>query len=180
MMTSEPIPSPSSGVSSAHNVLLIVDAESVLKHYPNPSLDAAAPTSITDGFIFFATGNNPKEIVTNDSSITIQVETGCDLHVRGRSVSLIAEHSVVVYRMTVADSGVLSEPNLQIHTNLTVPAPNPDDPTTLGSRKADDHYWTCTPKKPGDVQCELSFMLVNQQCEVVGYFHWTVDVELEV
>ncbi|WP_095119140.1 AidA/PixA family protein [Pseudomonas sp. Irchel s3f10] len=178
-MTSEPIPS-SSAVTDAHNVLLIVDAESVLTRYPNPSLDATAPTNITDGFIFFAIGNNSKEIVINDSTITIPVEIGRELHIRGRSISLIAEHSVVVYRMTVADSGVLSEPDLQIHTNLTVPAPNPDDPTTPGSRKADDHYWTCTPKKPGDVQCELSFMLVNQQCEVVGYFHSTIDIELEV
>lgn len=179
-MTSEPIPSPSSAITDAHNVLLIVDAESVLKRYPDPSLDAAAPTSITDGFIFFATGNNSKEIVINDSKPIIHSEIGRDLHVRGRSVSLIAEHSVVVYRMTVADSGVLSEPDLQIHTDLTVPAPNPDDPTTPGSRQADDHFWTCTPKKPGDVQCELSFMLVNQQCEVVGYFHWTVDIEIKL
>ncbi|QHC94445.1 hypothetical protein PspR84_07245 [Pseudomonas sp. R84] len=177
-MISEPIPSPSSAVTDAHNVLLIVDAESVLTRYPNPSLDAAAPTSITDGFIFFAIGNNSKEIAINDSTITVPVEIGRDLHVRGRSVSLIAEHSMVVYRMTVADSGVLSEPNLQIHTNLTVPAPNPDDPTTPGSRQADDHFWTCTPKKPGDVQCELSFMLVNQQCEVVGYFHWTLGLKI--
>lgn len=179
-MTSEPIPSPSSTITDAHNVLLIVDAESVLARYPDPSLDAAAPTSITDGFIFFAIGNRSKEIAINDSIITIPVEIGRDLHVRGRSVSLIAEHSVVVYRMTVADSGVLAEPTLQIHTDLTVPAPNPDDPTTPGSRKADDHFWTCTPKKPGEVQCELSFMLVNQQCEVVGYFHWKVDVELKL
>lgn len=177
-MTSEPIPSPSSAITDAHNVLLIVDAESVLKRYPNPSLDAAAPTSITDGFIFFAIGNNPKEIVINDSKPIIHSEIGRDLHLRGRSVSLIAEHSVVVYRMKVADSGVLSEPDLQIHTDLTVPAPNPDDPTTPGSRQADDHFWTCTPKKPGDVQCELSFMLVNQQCEVVGYFHWTLGLKI--
>jgi len=177
-MTSEPIPSPSSAITDAHNVLLIVDAESVLKRYPDPSLDAAAPTSITDGFIFFAIGNNPKEIVINDSKPIIHSEIGRDLHLRGRSVSLIAEHSVVVYRMKVADSGVLSEPDLQIHTDLTVPAPNPDDPTTPGSRQADDHFWTCTPKKPGDVQCELSFMLVNQQCEVVGYFHWTLGLKI--
>ncbi|MFJ4247850.1 Inclusion body protein [Pseudomonas helmanticensis] len=177
-MTSEPIPSPSTGVTSAHNVLLIVDAESILARYPNPSLNAATPTSITDGLIFFAIGNSSKEIVINDSKITVPVQIGQDLHFRGRSVSLIAEHSVVVYRMTAADNSVLSEPSLQVHINLTVPAPNPDDPTAPGNRKADDHFWTCTPKKSGDVQCELSFMLVNQQCEAVGYFHWVADLKI--
>lgn len=177
-MTSEPITSPSSTVDSAQNVLLIVDAESLLAHYPTPSQDPANPTDIADGFIFFATGNNSKEIVTNDSATKVLVVMDRDVHFRVRSVSLIAEHSVVACRMTVDDSSVLTVPKLEIHTGLTVPAPNPESPAVPGSRKADDHFWACTPKTPGTAQCGLMFMLVNQQCEVAGYFQWQVGVEL--
>lgn len=176
-MTSEPIPSPSSGATSAQNVLLIVDAESVLSRYPNPSLDAAAPTSIADGFIFFATGDNSKKIVTNDSKFTIRGDIDRELHVRARSVSLIAEHSIVMYALT-ADGDALSDPRLEVHTNLTVPAPNPDNPAEPGSKNADDHLWICTPKNSGTAHCHLSFMLVNQQCEAVGYFDWSTKIEI--
>jgi hypothetical protein len=178
MMTSEPIPSPSSTVTNAQNVLLIVDAESLLSRYPTPSQDPANPTDIPDGLIFFATSNNSNEIVTNDSNTKVIVEIGRDIHFRARSVSLIAEHSVVAYRMTVDNSSVLTAPQLEVHTGLTVPAPNPETPSVPGSHKADDHFWTCTPKTPGTAQCELGFMLVNQQCEVVGFFQWQVGVEI--
>ena len=177
-MTSEPIPSPSTAVNNAHNVLLIIDAESVLARYPTPSTDASKPTLMTDGLVFFVTGNSSKEIAINDSNITLPVDIGRGIHFRGRSVSLIAEHSVVLYGMTVANNTILTAPTLEVHPGLTVPAPDPANPTKPGSHKADDHYWSCTPKAPGIAECGLSFMLVNQQCEAVGYFHWQVRFEV--
>ena len=56
-MTSEPIKSPSSSVATANNVLLIVDAESLLSRYPQPSLKPQLPTVIEDGFIFAIGGH---------------------------------------------------------------------------------------------------------------------------
>ncbi|MFJ7793240.1 AidA/PixA family protein [Pseudomonas sp. NPDC096950] len=174
-MTSEPIKSPSSSVAAANNVLLVVDAESLLAKYPTPSLEAENPTTISDGFIFVASGIDN---VKNDSKLTLTTNNGKTLHIRGRTVSLIAEHSVVFYDMTVGDSQVLSPPTLQVNSDLTVPAPDPENPTQPGSHQADDHYWECAHLSPGVAACELSFMLVNQSCEVVGYFSWEVEVTL--
>lgn len=177
-MTSEPIPSPSSITENAHNILLIVDAESIRSRYPAPSLEAEKPTIISDGFVFFTAGNEANKIVINDSKVTLPVDIGRIVHFRGRTVSLIAEHSVVVYGMKVDTNTVLSDPALQVHPDLTVPAPNPDKPTEPGTQKAHDHFWTCTPKAPGTAKLKLEFMLVNQQCEAVGYFSWTTEVEV--
>lgn len=174
-MTSEPIKSPSSSIASPNNVLLVVDAESLLAKYPTPSLEAENPTTISDGFIFVASGSNT---VKNDSKLTLTATNGKTFHIRGRTVSLIAEHSVVFYDMAVGDSQVLSPPELHVSSGLTVPAPDPEHPTQPGSHLADDHYWQCSHLKPGVAACELSFMLVNQSCEVVGYFSWAVEVTL--
>ncbi|MBV4475053.1 AidA/PixA family protein [Pseudomonas botevensis] len=179
-MTSEPIPPPSPDDTNAHNVLLVVDAESLLSRYPEPSLDAENPTSISDGFILFVVGDIPKEIVTNDSKIRLPGTMGRDIHFRGRTVSLIAEHSVVIYGMTVDTDTVLSAPHLEVHPDLTIPAPQPDAPSEPGNQKAHDHYWASTPKAPGKVEFELCLMLVNQRCEAAGYFKWVVEVEVAV
>ena len=177
-MTSEPITSPSTAVNNAHNVLLIIDAESVLSRYPKPSMDASNPTSITNDLVFFVTGHTPQEIVVNDSNTKIPVEIGRHLHFRARSISLIAEHSVAVYSMSVGNSAVITPPTLEVHPGLTVPAPDPANPTKPGSHKADDHYWVCKATTSGTAQCELSFMLVNQQCEAEGFFVWPVVIEI--
>src|SRR5476649_594394 len=178
MMTSEPIKSPSSSVATANNVLLVVDAESLLAKYPTPSLEAENPTTISDGFIVVINGVHAAQSIKNDSQLTLTASNGKTFHIRGRTVSLIAEHSVVFYDMAVGDTQALSPPKLVVHAGLTVPAPDATNPTQPGSHQADDHYWECSQLSPGVADCELSFMLVDKSCEVVGYFSWKVEAKL--
>ena len=177
-MTSEPIKSPSSSVATANNVLLIVDAESLLLRYPEPSLEADKPTSISDGFVFAINGSPTPKSTTNDSQMTFIAGNDATFHIRGRTVSLLAEHSVVFYDMSVGDAGVLSAPELVVQDGLTVPAPDPENPTEPGSHQADDHYWKCTRLATGVEACELKFMLIDKNCEALGYFSWGVEVRL--
>lgn len=177
-MTSEPIKSPSSSIAAANNVLLIVDAESLLSRYPEPSLEADNPTSISDGFIFAINGSAKPQSTINDSSITLTTDKAATFHIRGRTISLLAEHSVVFYDMSVGDAGVLSAPELVVRDNLTVPAPDPENPTEPGTHQADDHFWACTRLAAGVEACELSFMLIDKNCEALGYFSWAVEVKL--
>ena len=177
-MTSEPIASPSTSIAPANNVLLIVDAESLLLRYPQPSLEPQNPTEIEDGFIFAISDTRTTQSTINDSVMTFTVSNGKDFHIRGRTVSLLAEYSVVFYEMSVGDVGVLSPPELVVHANLTVPAPDPENPTQPGSHTADDHYWHCTQLAAGVAACELKFVLINKSCEALGYFSWSVDVKL--
>jgi hypothetical protein len=177
MMTSEPITSPSASVVRASSVLLIVDAESLLSRYPQPSLEAQKPTVIEDGFIFVASGTTTIQNVKNDSKITLTANDKV-FHLRSRTVSLLAEHSVVFHNISVGAPPVLSPPKLVIHSDQTVPAPDPANPTQPGSHQADDHYWECSQLTPGVVACELNFMLINQRCEVLGYFSWKTEVAL--
>ncbi|WP_405046533.1 AidA/PixA family protein [Pseudomonas sp. JL3] len=93
--------------------------------------------------------------------------------IRGRTVSLLAEHSVVFHNISVGDTGILSPPKLVVHSEQQ--SPRPPQP---GSHKADDHYWECSQLTPGVAACELSFMLINQRCEVLGYFSRETEVTL--
>lgn len=177
-MTSEPIKSPSSSVATANNVLLVVDAESLLSKYPTPSLDAENPTPIADGFVFVINGSTTPQSTKNDSSITLTIGIGSTSHIRSRTVSLLAEHSVVFYEMSVGDAGVLSTPELVVKEKLSVPAPDPENPIEPGSHTADDHYWQCTQLAAGVEVCELNFMLIDKSCEALGYFRWAVEVKV--
>ncbi|EJM19634.1 Inclusion body protein [Pseudomonas sp. GM18] len=177
-MTSEPITSPSASTVTANSVLLIVDAESLLSRYPQPSLEPQKPTVIEDGFIFAVSAMTAAENVINDSKITLATNNGKAFHIRGRTVSLLAEHTVVFHNMTVDDAGILSPPKLIVHGDQTVPAPDPANPTQPGSHSADDHYWECSQLSAGTATCELSFMLINQRCEALGYFSWKTEVTM--
>ncbi|MFW0754522.1 AidA/PixA family protein [Pseudomonas sp. H11T01] len=177
-MSADTLVPPSKNTEPANNVSLIVDAETLLSRYPQPSLEPDSPTVIDDEFIFVAGGTQTKKSVKNDSLITLTATNGKTFHIRGRTVGLQAEHSVVFYDITVGDAGVLSPPQLIVHSGLTLPAPNPENPTQPVSQKADDHYWQCMQLAAGVEKCELSFMVVNTSCEAVGYFSWVLEVKL--
>ncbi|MHC8298369.1 AidA/PixA family protein [Pseudomonas sp. ZS1P83] len=159
-------------------MLLIVDAESLLSRYPQLSLEPQKPTEIAQGFVFAISGTQTKQSTTNDSLMMFTANNGMNFHIRGRTVSLLAEHSVVFYEMSVGKAGVLSPPELVVHANLTVPAPDPANPTQPGSHTADDHYWHCKQLSAGVEACVLNFMLINKNCEPLGYFSWAVEVQL--
>lgn len=155
-------------LEQATNLLLIIDAETLLTHYSQPSLDPQRPTMIEDGFIF--------SVGASSSGHELIIPLSGTLHLRGRTVGLHAEHSVVLYNLTVGDAGVLEPPQLVVHNQLPLPAPNPETPTEPLTGKANDHYWCCRPLSPGVERCELGFMLVDSNCEVLGYFGWEVEV----
>ncbi|EXF91115.1 membrane protein [Pseudomonas fluorescens HK44] len=170
------IPSPTT--EQATNVLLIVDAESLLTRYPQPSLDPQNPTAIDNGFIFTIGATQRTTPAAKGICLELATNSGKTVHLRGRTVGLHAEHSVVFYDLSVGDAGVLSKPQLEVHRGLTLPALNPGTLTEPLPVKADDHYWHFQQLSIGVEQCKLNFMLVNSSCEVLGYFSWTVGAKL--
>ncbi|MCU1750572.1 inclusion body family protein [Pseudomonas sp. 6D_7.1_Bac1] len=177
-MSTDTSASPSPTTEQATNVLLIVDAETLLTRYPKPSLDPQNPTVIEDGFIFTVGATQGPTPAAKGTCLELAENSAKTFHLRGRTVGLHAEHSVVFYDLSVGDARVLSQPQLVVHNGLTLPAPNPETPTEPVAVKADDHYWHCQQLSTGVEQCELSFMLVNSSCEALGYFSWTVGVKL--
>ncbi len=168
----------SSTTEQASNVLLIVDAETLLTRYPQPSLAPQNPTVIEDGFIFTVGATQGTTPEAKGTCLELAENAAKTFHLRGRTVGLHAEHSVVLYDLSVGSAGVFGEPELVVHNDLTLPAPNPETPTDPVAVKAYDHYWHCQQLSTGVEQCELNFMLVNSSCEVLGYFSWSVGMKL--
>ncbi|WP_347904559.1 AidA/PixA family protein [Pseudomonas purpurea] len=160
------------------NLLLIVDAETLLSHYPNPSLDPQQPTSVDDGFILFFGGAHGTSPNAHPNRLALLAGSAKTFHLRTRTVGLRAEHSVVVYAMSVGKAGVLSPPELVVHEGLTLPALDPENLAQPISQNATDHFWRCKQLTAGVEKCTLSFMLVSTDCQALGYFSWTAEVKL--
>lgn len=166
----------SSETATAH-ALLIVDAETLLSRYSQPSHDPDNPTLIDKGFVFILGGAHLPAAKTG--SHVLQMSLGQAVCLRSRSIALRAEHSVVVYFFTTGAAGVLPAPKLVVKADQPVPAIDIKDLTQPTLQHADDHFRLCQPLSSGKEQCELSFMLVNSQCEAVGHFRWGIKVETE-
>lgn len=168
-------PSAMSSETATAHVLLIVDAETLLSRYPQSSQDPDSPTPIGKDFVFILDGAHLPTAKTDGHVLLMSL--GQAVCLRSRTIALRAEHSVVVYAFTVGDTGVLQAPKLVVKPDQPVPAINIENLIQPTLQQADDHFWLCQPLSSGKEQCELSFMLVNSQCEAVGYFSWGVKVQ---
>lgn len=166
----------SSETANAH-VSLIVDAETLLSRYPQASQDPDTPTPIDEHFFFFL-GSVLLSSTTIDSRV-LPISLGRTTHLRSRTIALRAEHSVVVYGFAVEKGEVLPAPELVVNADQTIPAIDIGNLTQPIPQQADDHFWRCQPLRQGKEHGELRFMLVNSQCDAVGYFSWAVDVFVE-
>lgn len=163
--------------TATEHVFLIVDTETLLSRYPQASQDPDSPTPIDDGFIFIL-GNTHLSNIKIDTEV-LSIRLGRVVHLRSRTVALRAGHSVVIYEFAVEDGDVLPAPNLTVNPDQSIPTINIANLTQPILQKADDHFWRCQPLSQGSESCELRFMLVNSQCEALGYFSWAMEVEVK-
>ncbi|MGE7956679.1 AidA/PixA family protein [Pseudomonas sp. NPDC089530] len=160
------------------HLLLIVDAETLLSRYPQPSQTPDDPTTIDQGFIFALGGAHLPDASSTNGTLRIVASIGQAFQIRGRTIALRAEHSVVIYKIAIGTAGVLSPPELLVKPGQCVPALDPENPSQPVTHQADDHFWRVTHLKPGVETCTISFMLVNTECQVLGYFQREIKVTL--
>ncbi|MGY4815644.1 AidA/PixA family protein [Pseudomonas chlororaphis subsp. piscium] len=164
--------------SGAAHLLLIVDAETLLSRYPQPSQDPDDPTAIDQGFMFTLGGAHLPNGSDTDDALNLIASIGQVFHLRGRTIALRAEHSVLIYKIAIGGAEVLSQPELLVKPDQDIPALDLENPDQPICHQADDHFWRVTHLKPGVETCEISFMLVDTQCQVLGYFKREIEVTL--
>ncbi|MCB2255626.1 inclusion body family protein [Pseudomonas chlororaphis] len=156
------------------HLLLIVDAESLLARYPQPSPAADTPTAIEPGFIFTLGGVHQPQ--AGDEAWNLRASIGQAFHLRGRTIALRAEHSVLIYRITLTSHDVLSPPELQVKPAQNIPTLDLENLDQPIAGTADDHFWRFTHLAPGVETFGISFMLVDTECQVLGYFQREFEV----
>lgn len=167
-----------SSVPQPVSLLVILDSESLLARYPEPSQSANNPTIVDSQLIYGLCARAPKLIAQNKGNLQLNMTSGETLHLRGQTLALRAEQSLLFYAVSSSTGGVLSMAKLVLHDNLSRPSQNPNDLLQPISQNASDYYWELQVQGSGVEHCQLDFMLVDQSCSVLGYFRWDCEVEI--
>lgn len=160
------------------DVLVIVDAATLLAAHPDVSLDADAPTPIDGRHVYVMNAGDAQQIGRNDSRIVAKLSTGDELHLRESALSLRAEVSVVFYRFTLADGSVIT-PLEAVARHATLSVPNPDDLLQPKTQKTGGHFWRGEVLAVGSTTCEADFIVVGNDEKIRGYFRWEISIDIE-
>ncbi|MDN7183359.1 inclusion body family protein [Caballeronia sp. SEWSISQ10-4 2] len=158
------------------DVLVIVDAATLLSRYPGVGLSADTPTSIDGELIYVMAAGHVELLGRNDSHLDLIVPVGDDIHVRGNALALSGEHGVLFYDITLLDTDIVSAFRLdQVH-GLTVPIPRADNLLQPDNQSVDDHFWRTQVLAHGTAACDLYFMVLDRGCTILGYFRWNLQI----
>jgi hypothetical protein len=176
MMPNDKIIKQQENSSDQIDVLVVVDAETLLARYPDANHSPDSPISIEGEFMHILTAGHGESLGRNDSQLHLNANLGDFVHIRGTTLALRGEHIALFYGITQSNTRVMSPAALVVRDNLNLPVPNADSPLQLDKQNAQDHFWRCQLLTHGIELSELCFMIVNQSCAVQGYFRWNLEI----
>jgi hypothetical protein len=159
------------------DVLVLVDAATLLVAHPGASLDSDVPTPIDGKHVYIRSSGDAHEVGHNDSRIAVILDTGDELRMRESALSLRAEESVLFYRFILTGDDVvgLIEPVID---DVTVSVPNPDDLLRPKTERIKAHFWGGKVLATGGVSCSIDFFVLGSDGGTVGYFRWETRIDI--
>lgn len=160
------------------NVLVIVDAETLVSRSAHISHSPDAPTIVNSEYLYFITPRDDEPLGRNDGHVDLAANLGNHIRIRGNALALRGEHIVLFHGIAHESAEVISPFELVLQANVTVPTPSSDNLLHPSSRSINDHYWQSEVLTRGVVACDLDFMILDKVCAVLGYFRSRLQISI--
>lgn len=157
------------------DVLVIVDAVTLLSAYPDASRDPDAPTVIDGRHLYVVSPGDAAQLGHNDSRLFAGLSPGDQLRLRETALALRAEVGVLFVRFGLKDTGIVTPFELEVRDAAT-PVPDADDLLHPPCRPMKDHYWRSDVLAAGATACTADFAVFDRDGAVSGYFRWETSI----
>ncbi|WP_175952419.1 AidA/PixA family protein [Burkholderia sp. BCC0405] len=159
------------------DVLVIVDAVTLLSAYPEASRNPDAPTAIDGRHLYVVSPGDTAQLGHNDSRLFTGLSPGDQLHLRETALALRAEASVLFVRFALKDAGIVTPIEPEVRDAAT-PVPVADDLLHPSCQPMKDHYWRSDVLAAGATTCTADFAVFDRDGAVSGYFRWETSIEI--
>jgi nematocidal protein AidA len=150
------------------DVLVTFDAETIYHNYGG-NTDSGNPVSVSNDLIYMVTAQDDALNGNGGGELTIYAQT--EDTIRWREATPSPDYSAILYRFTTDSTGLITPP-VALEAPVTVPLPDPDNPTVPLTQTIQDYFWNSTVIAPGSVTYHFAFMLVSRHGDVLGYYQW--------
>jgi hypothetical protein len=124
------------------DVLLAIDAATLLARYPDASRNVKAPTPVDGAACYILAPTSDGIEAGQDGRFRVAAAVGARLRLRGTALGLRGEHAVLLSRvLRPQDARTLTNPSLVVDEDATIFVPQVGHPERPVARQAADHYW---------------------------------------
>lgn len=152
------------------DMLLVIDAETILSVYPPGTADN--PTSIDQPLIFMMVRTDAVVFGQASKELKIKAQTEDVLRWRQSTASSNSIYSGLLYKFLCLKGDKLISPPNPILVTVQTPLPNPANPTVPGIQTIQNYFWQSTVLAAGSLTYAFYFMIVDRHNNVKGYYYW--------
>jgi hypothetical protein len=161
------------------NVLIVIDAETIIERYGKNS-DPDRPTLIPDSSnLIYMTARQDHIIGSPGSELTVKASPDDIIRWRETTLSLNSRYTSILYRFDASSGADLIDPPEAKSVVVNEPLPNSHHPLNPTTQKVNSFYWQCTVLEPGSVTYHFSFMILDHSGEKLGYYYWDPFISIQ-
>jgi hypothetical protein len=168
------------------NAEIVVDTQSILSEYPDPSQDPDEPTPVTNDFCYMIAQSI--HVIGGQATAHLSINQGASHVIQVRSLSLSgnAGQSAVVYDIEKAAGKTVTGRLLAREADVEMPLPSLDDgrntdPPSFSTVTANDYFLQTEVTSRGSESLQVRFYITTNDdqagtLKIVGYFLWCPSV----
>lgn len=159
------------------DILMAVDADTIVSRYGAGT--AATPASIDESMIYLIVRGDQGMFGQGTGELKVAARTLDTLRWRETSLTLNATYSAILYLYQVkgGQTDILSTPE-PVVAEVNTPLPNPGDLLHPSTQTVNNYFWTAQAVAPGEVTYTFSFMIVDRDNVVQGYYSWDPFIQV--
>jgi hypothetical protein len=151
------------------DIQITFDAQTIAQSYGHNG-DPNNPVQVASNLIYMVTAQADALNGNGGGELTVYAQT--EDTIRWREATTSPDYSAILYAfIPTQGAGLISTPQA-LEATVTVPLPDPDDPTHPNTQTIQDYFWNSTVLNPGQVTYHFWFMIVSRQGDVLGYYWW--------
>lgn len=149
------------------DIQITFDAETILQQY-GTNTDPNNPVAVSASYIFMVVA--APDAVSGNGGGELNVKAETDDTIRWRETTPGIDYAAILYAFPT-QTNLISTPQPLLST-VTVPLPNPNNPTQPNKQTIQDYFWNCVVLSPGTVTYHFNFMIVDRSGNTKGYYWW--------
>lgn len=156
-------------------ILITFDAATIIEKC-GTSTDPTNPVGVPGDLIYLITPLDDA-LAGSDGSSELTVIAKTEDTLSWREATLGPDFSVLLYQFVVSPGNLITPPQ-PLQASVTVPLPNPTNPTQPLLQTITDYFWMSVVLQPGQATYHFCFMVVARDGTVQGYYTWDPHISI--
>jgi hypothetical protein len=157
------------------NIQITFDAATIVKNY-GTNTDPTNPVGVSGDLIYLITPVGDA-LAGSDGTAELTVVAITEDTLSWREATLGPDYSVLLYQFVVSPGNLITPPQ-PLQASVTVPLPNPNNPTQPLLQTITDYFWMSAVLQPGQATYHFCFMVVARDGTVQGYYTWDPHISI--